>query len=567
MNRARLAALVMSVVLALPAIASAQTGFDVQRLKPAPAQSVNYFGLHQARVLHGGGYEVGLHLNYADDLLVMHGADDERIASIVSNQLTMHLTGGVGIADRLEIGLDIPVILLQSGDELPGLPSADVSDAGAGLGDIRIVPKVLLFGPDAGESGPAMAFLLDTYLPTAGSEDYQGEDFRMEPRLAFDYALGGGSRVGVNLGYLARAATTIENLEVDDTFTYGLGADVALGDDDQFHIVPEFRGETVVGASDRDNEESPLEWMLGARYFTESDVMIQGAFGTGIINGFGTPDWRLFFGIAYAPRAHEEPEIGDADGDGFADDVDGCPNVAEDFDDFEDNNGCPDTDDDRDGIPDTDDGCRLDPEDQDGFEDDDGCPDIDNDDDGILDVGDDCPDDAEDDDGFEDDDGCPDPDNDEDGILDIDDECPNDAEDIDGDRDDDGCPEGPIVTCEEIRIDEHIRFALDSHEIDTSSYRILDEVARVLTTATHIELIEVEGHTDDQGDDDHNEGLSERRARAVRNYLRDQDIDRDRLQYNGYGETQPVESNATEEGRAANRRVVFRIIRQSTDCD
>ena len=99
-------------------------------------------------------------------------------------------------------------------------------------------------------------------------------------------------------------------------------------------------------------------------------------------------------------------------------------------------------DSDGDGIPDDVDQCPDMPEDKDGFQDEDGCPDFDNDNDGIYDAQDKCPNDPEDFDGFQDEDGCPDLDNDGDGIPDKLDKCPNTPEDIDGYQDDDGCPDG-----------------------------------------------------------------------------------------------------------------------------
>jgi hypothetical protein len=99
-------------------------------------------------------------------------------------------------------------------------------------------------------------------------------------------------------------------------------------------------------------------------------------------------------------------------------------------------------DSDNDGIPDDVDQCPDIPEDRDGFQDEDGCPDFDNDNDGIYDAQDKCPNDPEDYDGFQDEDGCSDPDNDGDGIPDKMDKCPNTPEDKDGYQDEDGCPDG-----------------------------------------------------------------------------------------------------------------------------
>lgn len=72
--------------------------------------------------------------------------------------------------------------------------------------------------------------------------------------------------------------------------------------------------------------------------------------------------------------------------------------------------------------------------------------------------------------------------------------------------------------------------------------------------------IEVRGHTDGHGSLDYNQRLSENRAKAVVDYLVSKGIDPKRLQYKGFGKTQPVDSNATEEGRANNRRVEFKIL-------
>lgn len=137
---------------------------------------------------------------------------------------------------------------------------------------------------------------------------------------------------------------------------------------------------------------------------------------------------------------------GDRDGDGARDAADRCPDEPEDFDDFQDQDGCPEPDNDRDGVLDVDDRCPAVPENRDGREDADGCPESggaarDRDGDGAMDAVDSCPDDPEDWDGLQDEDGCPDPDNDQDGILDVDDLCPNDPEDGDGFQDTDGCPD------------------------------------------------------------------------------------------------------------------------------
>ena len=222
-------------------------------------------------------------------------------------------------------------------------------------------------------------------------------------------------------------------------------------------------------------------------------------------------------------------------------------------------------DSDGDGILDDHDLCPMDPEDFDGFEDEDGCPEDDNDGDGYYDYEDDCPNDPEDFDFFEDEDGCPDLDNDGDGLLDLVDDCPNDPEDFDGFEDEDGCPEDDpqleytVIHEDRIEITEQIHFAYDSSDILPDSFPILDEISSILYSNATMEL-RIEGHTDSSGSDRYNLRLSDERAGSVRSYLIRTGISTDRLVSVGLGEERPIETNDTANGRAANRRVEFHIL-------
>ncbi|MAD60038.1 MAG: hypothetical protein CMH49_00810 [Myxococcales bacterium] len=259
------------------------------------------------------------------------------------------------------------------------------------------------------------------------------------------------------------------------------------------------------------------------------------------------------------------PEDQDTDGDGILDSKDACPTQPEDFDNIDDEDGCPerDQDQDGDGILDLQDQCPRQPEDKDGFEDIDGCPDLDNDKDGILDTSDVCPLQAEDRDVFEDEDGCPDPDNDQDRIMDEVDQCPLDPEDYDGDEDEDGCPDlykRIIVRDDRIELKQTIYFATAEDRILEKSFDLLDEVAQALVDNSKIK-VSIEGHTDNQGSEKYNQGLSEQRAASVKRYLIAQGVENGRLRSKGFGESNPIDDNRTAEGRAANRRVEFLIVK------
>ncbi len=254
------------------------------------------------------------------------------------------------------------------------------------------------------------------------------------------------------------------------------------------------------------------------------------------------------------------PAPGDRDHDGILDPVDKCPDKAEDKDGFEDEDGCPDPDNDKDGIPDITDKCPNEPEDKDGFQDEDGCPDPDNDTDGIPDKTDKCPNEPEDKDGFEDADGCPDPDNDKDGVPDGKDKCPNDP----GPPESDGCPkkyEHIVVTQEKIELKQKIFFDTDKATIQPRSYSLLDEVASVLRSRPTM-TVRIEGHTDSRGTRAHNMKLSTARAGSVKQHLVGLGVDAARLDAQGFGPDQPIETNKTAAGREKNRRVEFIITQQ-----
>lgn len=104
-----------------------------------------------------------------------------------------------------------------------------------------------------------------------------------------------------------------------------------------------------------------------------------------------------------------------------------------------------------------------------------------------------------------------------------------------------------------------IQFDTDSHVITKASYDNLEKVVEVMMLEPEIQLM-VKAHTDDRGTTKHNQDLSEKRAKSVKDYLISNGISKNRIQCLGFGNTQPIEDNKSEEGRARNRRVEFEIL-------
>jgi outer membrane protein OmpA-like peptidoglycan-associated protein len=224
-----------------------------------------------------------------------------------------------------------------------------------------------------------------------------------------------------------------------------------------------------------------------------------------------------------------EPALDDRDFDGILDPDDACPDEPEDFDQFEDEDGCPELDNDRDGIPDADDSCPLDPEDADGFADED---------------------------------GCPDPDNDGDGFLDGDDACPNEAEIVNGVEDQDGCPDEGLFQMIEDRIvlEEQVLFDTDHWQLRNQAWPVLRAIVALFQQHPEWARIRVEGHADYRGRDRYNLVLSERRATTVREALVELGMTSAMMESEGFGDTRPAAPGRSDRALQRNRRVEFVVV-------
>jgi len=594
-------ALMGSVVASSGGQAYAQEGsLPVQQFAPAPGGDNNFVTVQGASVLPSFKPAAGIYLNYAHDPLVLRRIDSGEQVSLVEHHLQLNLIAALGILDVFEIGLSIPLTLYQTqGAENPdvGVPPRDLE--AFTTGDIRLYPKLSILDDP---QGFGLAFLALISLPTGSPDNLQGnESVTIEPRLTGEYAITDTFRAGLSVGFLWRpTAQNLFNIDLGNELTFGAGLEYEVARD-AFSLILEGYGKFSL-ESNTQGEERPIEVSLAGRFWPAAGHALTLGIARGLTDGYGSPDFRVFLGYNFTT-----PSDDDLDGDGIKNSLDRCPANPEDFDQFEDEDGCPERDNDKDGILDVNDKCPLQPEDIDQFEDEDGCPDPDNDKDGILDDADrlgdrDCRNEPEDRDGFQDEDGCPDPDNDNDKVLDVNDgpagpegfgTCMNIPEDMDGYEDEDGCPDPDndgdgildaddrcprdpnnlpgcglveIGTCE-ILILEQVYFKYDKAIIDEQKSKpLLDAVASVLNANPKIKLVEVQGHTDSDGDNAYNKRLSQRRADAVREFLvKKGAVEQGRLKGMGYGEEKPIDTNATPAGRQKNRRVQFYILDPSQE--
>ena len=235
-------------------------------------------------------------------------------------------------------------------------------------------------------------------------------------------------------------------------------------------------------------------------------------------------------------KAAEPPR--DSDGDGVYDHMDNCPGTPAGV--KVDSYGCP-LDSDRDGVSDDNDKCPNTPA---GVKvNRSGCP-LDSDNDGVYDYMDKCPGTPK---GVTvDSSGCP-MDSDGDGVYDDLDKCPD-------------TPKGATVNERGCwAFGGEVFFDFNKSEIKSEGYPLMKEAVKILEENPEMR-VEIQGHTDSRGPEAYNQMLSEKRAMAVKAYLVKQGVDSGRIEVKGYGESDPIASNDTEEGRQKNRRVRFKRI-------
>ena len=412
-------AAVCAIAMLVANVSRAQTNtplgnVNANRFRPAPGPG-NYVETDGAQLSGHLEGSAGLMFDFASEPLSLFGVEctgpdlmncgsQEVRTDLVSYMASFNLYGALVLVERLQIGLVLPLILVN-GDGFSGVDSSlpvpapvEIDGGGDfGLGDMELSFKVRFYG-----EGLDGLFLGSRVFVTAPLGDvtapgrFIGEDSVTAGGHFIAQFVYRGFHISGNLGALWRSETQLLSTTQGPGLYYRAAAGYAFAFPMMLFV--EIDGET---GFDRAVNENPLEGLLTVRY-TKGDFQVQAGGGGGFIGGIGVPTYRIFAGFGWLP------DKGDQDGDGIEDGADLC---------------------------------RDTPEDKDGWEDTDGCPEIDNDHDGFSDKSDKCPDEAEDFDGTEDEDGCPDVDNDGDGIEDGYDSCPNEAEDKDGDLDEDGCPE------------------------------------------------------------------------------------------------------------------------------
>ena len=287
---------------------------------------------------------VGSWFSYMYRPVVVRASDGSVATSIIGHQLTMDVVGSIGISDFGALGVSVPSILYQHGDE--NAVSASVRGprplVSQALGDIALTAKVSLVRYELGGFG--LAALGQLSLPTGETYGFAGEGkVTSELRLLAEYHLLAAS-IRATSGFKVR---TRERSYDGDTWgneiPWGVGVSVfprAFGWDEngKWTWSVEAYGHLPAGpeAPFTSVAQSPAVTALSARYEVARDFFVTVGVHSPITRAVGVPDVGGVLGFSYAPKRS------DMDEDGIDDQDDECPELAEDIDGDEDDDGCPD---------------------------------------------------------------------------------------------------------------------------------------------------------------------------------------------------------------------------------
>jgi hypothetical protein len=421
----------------------------------------------------------------------------------------VHLGAAVVVASRLRFALDMPLEAYATGDG-PLAPPRE-----AGIGDLRAGADVRLFGEHA-ETRSAItgALGVQAWAPTGMQSQWAGDGvFRVRPRLM----------LAGELGAFTWAAQAGVHVRRDTEMNASAAAGVRIAR--RIVIGPELLFASAFGKT------SPTELLASGTWLVQGTARVGLGIGAGLAFA---PAWRAMFLLEWSPEiARARPKKS------------GTPNGRP-------PEAPPDRD--HDGIPDALDACPDEP----GVAPT-GCP-PDTDGDGVDDLRDACPtafgvhteDPATN--------GCPDRDRDQDGIPNDVDACPDAKGPPDPDPKRNGCPRAYVREAkDEIVLLDPLAFdggALAKGEPNES---ILTAILAAALSLPETTRLRIEGHTDDRGDPAALRKLSAARAEAVASWLADHGVARTRLTTEGFGPARPLTTNATEPGRAENRRIEIHL--------
>lgn len=506
-------ALLAGALASSPALAQTTPvkSFDIEQVALSPGGQHSLL-LSTGDTLPRGDLRLSLAAQYQHDPLVFM-VNGVRQGAVIGPRLSSHLGVAYGLNDSVELALQLPVVLMQVGDDLTSHGIAPV--AGTVLGAPVLQGRFVLArqSPSAvGDIGLNLGLTLPFGSKSGLAQD-PGPGLAFTAGAGFGHDFGSFLRLGAEVNTVVRQFSRLSNYsprvidEVGSYVTLGVSAST-LGEG--------LRGElSARGLVSLTQTMSALEVLAGARYPLNKNLEVYALAGPGIGQMPGNPVFRAFAGVAFRPfpqaRLKEEPRASVKEEPKAAPEPapacvpppapEPAPCVAP----------PPPPDADQDGIPDAEDACPN----ERGVSAQRGCP-------------------------------LPPP---QPAVQPTPPPAPVEEK-----------PKLAQLKNGRIEIRDQVRFATSKSEILSDSFPLLEEVASILKAHPELIRLRITGHTDNRGARDYNIKLSQDRAEAVRRFLIERGIEAARLEAKGYGPDQPIASNADAEGRQKNRRTEFHSV-------
>ncbi|WP_257459337.1 pre-toxin TG domain-containing protein [Archangium lipolyticum] len=346
---------VVLVALSTRAASAQEERFDVQAFRPLGSPQ-DVVGVDQSRALSPHSASAGVFLHFALDPLVLrvHGSDVKAL-SVVGPRLQLDLLASVGVADGVEAGLTVPLVLAQGSDNLEAISSEGTVRSFA-LGDVRLRGKVAVPGlrRRAEDSGWGAALTLGVGLPTGSREAFAGEGaLTWMPGAVVDYRFDSGALLALDAGLWLRPTHEFLGVRWGNAATVGLGAEVPVLRGLGVTAVGTLTGSTPLVGQPGLARQVPVEGLVGLRWYSPLGLTVTVGGGGGCGCSLTAPTLRLFSSVVWvpyrgsewhalerykrpprpAPPASMPPLLldvdgEDSDGDGVVDRRDVCPRHA-----------------------------------------------------------------------------------------------------------------------------------------------------------------------------------------------------------------------------------------------
>lgn len=281
-------------------------------------------------------YNVGLVNSYAYRPLVLRDASGNEVAVPIAHQFSSDVVLNTGLGKRFALGLRLPVVIHQTGDDTSNL---GLQLSGGGFGDPAIDGKISVI-PRGPLGGFGLATMTRLTLPLGDRQSGLANgaatgELRFLGDLDWIFAA-----LRVSAGLTVRRQRTVLNDTYGDEMPWAIGIlfrPRALGIDSQgrWQWFTEASGAVSLVPKFASSRASPAMYGVAARYSFSKDISALLGVQLPLDSAMGVPGVRAVLGLSWAPRFE------DADEDGIADDADDCPELAEDRDNVEDDDGCP----------------------------------------------------------------------------------------------------------------------------------------------------------------------------------------------------------------------------------